>query len=730
MADIHSQPGTDEAVQHQMARLRATSIERLWCALAGLSLVMLPVLLWRAYAMWSGSQVGSRTTNYVFMAGSLFLIGMFPYRSRLPVQVRAVLPLAALVVVSQSSLFGFGAASTAFSWMVQCCLLIATLYSLRAGLWATAATAASAVLAGALFLNGVLVVPVDLNAFFAQPVAWLLMIVAVTVVPAIIVYIIGDYQRMIAALLRRMEDKRNQLDTMSRQLTQALQAQEQASAAKNAFLAHMTHELRTPLTGVIGMLEIADKRNHDPDLNRVLDVARHSAEALLKVINDVLDYSKLDAGKITLQPEPFDLAEFLRNALEVFHWRAREKGIEFKVSIAPELPTLRCADPQRLRQVLFNLVSNAMKFTETGWVCVEVTQAAAPNALHFCVRDSGIGIAADVLPRLFDEFEQGDSSIHKRYGGTGLGLAITKLLVQAMGGSIQVQSVERVGTIFTIDLPMPVGTPSAIATEAAASDPNTAPVQLHVLLAEDSPTNQLVVSMLLQDLGHHVVVADNGRMAVACAARENFDLILMDMRMPELAGCEAAALIRQGGTAQDTVFDRDVYICAFTANAAERDRAAAMAVGMNDFLTKPVRMHDMQALLQRVVAYQRARGVGLHEPAELAAMVPTESAPPAIAPLPALSSTAQEHLASIFRRDLELRQPQIQAALEQAQWEQLRDVAHLVKGAALSAGVTDLVRAADALERACLAQPFQADLCADHAHILLRALEHYMGASI
>ena len=325
MAEPHSQPGTDEAVQLQMERLRATLIERLWCALAGLSLLMLPVLLWRAHALWSGSQVGSSTTNYVFIAASLFLIGMFPVRSRLPLQVRAVLPLAALAGVSLCSLFGFGAASTAFNWMVQCCFLIATLYSLRAGLWATAGTAASAMLAGALFLNGVLVVPVDLNAFFAQPVAWLLMIVAVTLVPAIIFYVIGDYQRMIAALLRRVEDKRKQLETMSDQLGLALQAQEQASAAKSVFLAHMTHELRTPLTGVIGMLEIADKRNHDPDLNRVLDVARHSAESLLKVINDVLDYSKLDAGKITLQPETFDLAEFLHNALEVFHWRARKR---------------------------------------------------------------------------------------------------------------------------------------------------------------------------------------------------------------------------------------------------------------------------------------------------------------------------------------------------------------------------------------------------------------------
>jgi len=720
----------DDAIQPQMERLRATLIERLWCALAGLSLLMMPVLLWRAHAMRAGTQVGSSSTNLIFIGAALFILVAFPLRTRLPATVRTGLPVAALMCVSLSSLFGFGAASSAFNWMVQSCFLIATLYSLRAGLWATAATAALAALAGLLYLGGTLVVPVDLNVFFAQPVAWLLMIVTVTLVPAIIVYVIGDYQRMIASLLGRMESKRKQLETMSDQLGLALQAQEQASAAKSVFLAHMTHELRTPLTGVIGMLEIADKRNHDPDLNRVLDVARHSAEALLKVINDVLDYSKLDAGKITLQPETFDLAEFLHNALEVFHWRAREKGIEFKVSMAPELPTLRCADPQRLRQVLFNLVSNAMKFTETGWVCVEVTQGAAPNTLRFCVRDSGIGIAADVLPHLFDEFEQGDNSIHKRYGGTGLGLAISKLLVQAMGGSIQVQSVERVGTIFTIDLPMPVGTPTAIASEADATHPNDAPVQLHVLLAEDSPTNQLVVSMLLQDLGHHVVVADNGRMAVACAARESFDLILMDMRMPELAGCEAAALIRQGGTAQDTVFDRDVYICAFTANAAERDRAAAMAVGMNDFLTKPVRMHDMQALLQRVVAYQRARGVGLHEHAQVADLAPAESAPPAIGPLPALPNAVQERLAGIFRRDLELRQSQVQTALEQGQWAQLREVAHHIKGAALSAGVSELVHAADALERACLVQPFHADLCADHAHILLRALEHYMGAPI
>lgn len=729
MAQSDSQPLTDEAIHPQMERLRATLIERLWRALAGLSLFMLPVLLWRAHALWLGHQVGSHVTNAVFIAGALFIVAAYPLRTRLSARSRAFLPLVVLVVVSQSSLFGFGAASTAFNWMVQCCFLIATLYSLRAGLWATAFTAASAMLAGALFLSGVLVVPVDLNAFFAQPVAWLLMVVAVTIVPAIIVYVIGDYQRTIAALLRRVEDKRNQLDAMSRQLTQALQAQQDASAAKSAFLAHMTHELRTPLTGVIGMLEIADKRNHDPDLNRVLDVARHSAEALLKVINDVLDYSKLDAGKIVLEPETFDLADFLQHALEIFHWRAREKGIEFKVQIPPDVPTLRYADPQRLRQILFNLVSNAMKFTEAGSVCLEVEATDSPDTLCLRVRDSGIGISAQALPRLFDEFEQGDSSIHKRYGGTGLGLAISKLLVHAMGGTISVQSVERVGSVFTVVLPLPISTQTDVAADSVLDAETLSRVQLNILLAEDSPTNQLVVSMLLQDLGHRVVVADNGRMAVACAARESFDLILMDMRMPELAGCEAAALIRQGGTSQDTVFDRDVYICAFTANAAERDRAAALAVGMNDFLTKPVRMHDMQALLQRVVAFQRARGVSLDE---RPVTPPANDAPTPLQPLNASPEPdrAAARLVNVFRRDLEQRQSQVMAALEHAQWSQLRDVAHLIKGAALSAGVPELARTADALECACQALPLDEDLCTNHAHILLRALEQYMGASI
>ncbi len=728
MADSGAQ-ADDEAVNPQMERLRGALIERLWCALAGVALVMLPVLLWRAHALWARGHVGSTATNAVFIASSVFIMAAFPLRRRMPGALRAALPLAVLVVISMSSLLVFGAASTAFGWMVQCCFLIATLYSLRAGLWATAATAFAAVLAGALFLSGTLQVPVDLNAYFAQPMAWLLMVVAVTLVPAIIVYGIGDYQRTIAALLHRVEDKRDQLDAMSRQLSQALQAQQQASAAKSVFLAHMTHELRTPLTGVIGMLEVADKRNQDADLNRVLDVARHSAQALLKVINDVLDYSKLDAGKIVLEPETFDLSDFLNQALEVFHWRAREKGIAFNVHIAADVSTLRHADPQRLRQVLFNLVSNAMKFTDAGAIDVEVASAEDPDAVQFRVRDTGIGIAAQALARLFEEFEQGDSGVHKRYGGTGLGLAISKLLVDAMKGTIRVDSTEGVGSVFTVVLPMPVRTERTAATAAPRQADAEPKVQLNVLVAEDSPTNQLVVSMLLQDLGHRVVVADNGQMALACAARESFDLILMDLRMPLLAGCEAAALIRQGGTAQDLVFDRDVYICAFTANAAERDRAAALAVGMNDFLTKPVRSQDLQALLLRVIGFQRQRGVPLQEqPAALAQTVPSSPVGPRGTPY-ADDRAATQRVAIVFRQDLAQRRIQLATALAHAQWPTLRDCAHRVKGAAASAGASDMARQADALEHACLAEPVDPAACMRAAHTLLQAMEDYMGAS-
>lgn len=730
MADTEPHAQADEAVNPQMERLRAALIERLWCALAGVALVMLPVLLWRAHALWARGHVGSTATNAVFIACSVFIVAVFPLRNRMSTAWRAALPLVVLVVISLSSLVVFGAASTAFGWMVQCCFLVATLYSLRAGLWATVATSCAAVVAGALFLSGTLHVPVDLNAYFAQPMAWLLMVVAVTLVPAIIVYGIGDYQRTIAALLHRVEDKRDELDAMSRQLTQALQAQQQASAAKSAFLAHMTHELRTPLTGVIGMLEVADKRNHDPDLSRVLDVARHSAQALLKVINDVLDYSKLDAGKIVLEPETFDLGEFLHQALEVFHWRAREKGIAFNVHIAPDLPTLRHADSQRLRQVLFNLVSNAMKFTDTGLIEVQVAAGAAPDTVAFRVRDTGIGIAAQALPRLFEEFEQGDSGVHKRYGGTGLGLAISKLLVDAMGGTIHVDSTEGVGSLFTLELPMPVRTerPTPAPSPGAAEDAPA--VQLNVLVAEDSPTNQLVVSLLLQDLGHRVVVADNGRMAVACAARESFDLILMDMRMPQLAGCEAAALIRQGGTAQDMVFDRDVYICAFTANAADRDRAAALAVGMNDFLTKPVRSQELQALLQRVIAFQHQRGVALQERPVVHAQSPQHPPAAPTGTRVADDLSAFQQVAAVLRQDLALRRTQMATALAQEHWLALRDVAHLVKGAAASAGASDMARYADELEQACLAEPVDPATCTRKAQSLLRAMEDYMGASL
>lgn len=730
--------GSDDAVFEQLSRLRRGLVERMWRAFFYLALTMLPILLWRAYDIRRLSQSGSALTNLTFIVLACVLLGLYPFRGRIPFRWKAAMPILILSITGLVSVLVFGAASIAFCWLVQSNFLLSTLYSMRAGITATVLTALTALVVGLLFLSGVLVSTVDLNLYFAQPTSWLLFLLGTTVVPTVILYSIGGYQRTIGQLLTQVQAKRDMLSEMSTQLSEALAAQERANAAKSTFLAHMTHELRTPLSGVIGMLDIAERRNADPAVARLLTVAQHNAEALLKVINDVLDYSKIDADKLTLQPENFDLPEFVQTSLQVFHWRAREKGLSFSCEVDEQLARWRYADVARIRQVLFNLVSNAMKYTDAGSVGVSVRAAAdGPDAdarVLFEIRDTGVGIAPQELPRLFGEFVQVGTNAQRHRGGTGLGLTISQLLVTAMGGEIRVRSTPGEGSTFTVDLPLPLAQPESPHAPAAphTAEPPAEAVQLNVLLAEDSPTNQLVVTMQLQDLGHRVVVADNGQMAIECAARENFDLILMDLRMPVLAGMEAAAVIRQGGSAQTTVFDRDVYICALTANSSPADRASALSVGMNDFLTKPVRVEELQRLMGRVTAFQRQRGIPLaarwpaaaHPVAEadhlLAPSTDTAPDPPG-APDEAVR---QARLRDLFQGDLLSQLSQLVQSVADGHWDQASEIAHRVKGAARIMGEQSLATAAAELESACQEPDDQMRM--HFAKVLVRSMENYL----
>jgi signal transduction histidine kinase/ligand-binding sensor domain-containing protein/DNA-binding response OmpR family regulator len=428
-----------------------------------------------------------------------------------------------------------------------------------------------------------------------------------------------------ARAYRELEETQAALVEQEKQVRVAKLKAEDATRQKSEFLANMSHEMRTPLAGVIGMLRFALKDARLQEKTRE-QIARGQANAqsLLTIINDLLDFSKIEAGKLSIEQIDFALGATLENVGALFEEQAAAHSIGFSIELDARLPPYVVGDPTRLRQVLVNLVGNAFKFTQAGAVRVRVEPLAsgqgAPHLIRFAVSDSGIGIAPDALGRLFQKFEQADSTTTRRYGGTGLGLAICRQLVELMGGQITVDSTPGVGSTFSVVLPLADG---VAPPEVVASAPAPHDVRLHVLCAEDFPTNQIIIRMMLEELGHQVDIADNGVLALAACASTRYDLILMDGRMPEMDGATCARLIRAGGAPGAPVQDSGVMIVALTANASEEDRSRYLDSGMDDFLTKPIDEAALYAQLCRAIERQRARGIALTPMPPPGAPVPT-----------------------------------------------------------------------------------------------------------
>ena len=490
--------------------------------------------------------------------------------------------------------------------------------------------------------------------------------------------------------IRRIED-------LAR-VEEALFVAEAATRAKSEFLANMSHEIRTPMNGITGMIDLLQRTRIDDTQREYLDIMSASADALLDIINDILDLSKIEAGKFELECTPFSPAEVCEGVMKLMAVRAHNKHLELAFQIAPEVPSSLIGDAMRLRQILVNLVGNAIKFTEKGEVALSIVAKNKTDRqveLQIAVRDTGIGIPKDKQQSIFQAFSQADTSVTRQFGGTGLELTICTRLVQMMGGEIWVESEMGKGSTFYVTAQFDIAIQAS--TEMPALPHSLLPryTGLRILLAEDNLVNQRVTVGLLTEQGHSVEIAENGRVALEKIQARAFDLVFMDVQMPELDGYEATRKIReyQRRTGASTP------IVGLTANAMKGDREACLSAGMDDYLPKPVRKQTLVETINRVMDH-----VGrTKKPEEAIKNIPPPGLldPNTIEELKELHATGVISLSELieaFEIDSSQRLDALDQAMAQKDGAAIARAAHALKGSCGAIGAKGMIETCQHLE--------------------------------
>lgn len=404
----------------------------------------------------------------------------------------------------------------------------------------------------------------------------------------------------LAYIVNRLQALQDEEAVTRRSLAQSIKKAEAANVTKNEFLGVVSHELRTPINGVLGSLELLLKdKNLSVEQLEQIQVAHSSTDSLLAIISNILDFSNIEAGKLELKQLDFNLGQLVDEVGSMLSGSAKNKGLTLTTNNAPELPDTLKGDPMRVRQVLSNLILNAIKFSDQGTITLETELLGIKDkvaTIKVLVRDMGIGISSDVQKDLFSSFVQADTSSTRRHGGTGLGLSISQKLVQAMGGVIEVESELGRGSVFSFTLPLPIVDQEKTKMPTATKPQDLPQLSGKLLLAEDNPVNKMVAMKMLKSFGLEATHASNGRVACELYRENEFDVVLMDIQMPEMDGHEATVCIRQCEAEQKR---KQTPVIALTANVLSEDRARCFSSGMNDFLSKPIRMTDLHETLKR-----------------------------------------------------------------------------------------------------------------------------------